>query len=99
MAKAKEEDEDKKMAERLRKLAEMTENAKWAEKKQKARYEEHKKKDEGEESALKTNHDPDFIRRELARAADTGSVEKRIQANKHNIQRGSLHMDKNFARK
>ena len=85
------------MAERLKKLAEMQENAKWAEKKQKERHEKYKKEEETEE--VQKKHDPDFIRRELARATDSNSVEKRIQANKHNIQRGALHMDTNFARK
>jgi hypothetical protein len=48
---------------------------------------------------LGKTHDPEFIRRQLLKAADVGTVEKRIQANRANIQRGSINMDKNFAKR
>jgi len=45
------------------------------------------------------DHDPEFIRRQLLKAAEIGTVEKRIQANRANIQRSALNMDKNFAKR
>jgi hypothetical protein len=51
------------------------------------------------EESAKADKDPDFIRKQLDIAAASGSVAKRIQANRHNIQRGSANMEKNFARR
>ena len=52
-----------------------------------------------QEKDERADKDPDFIRKQLERAAASGSVEKRIQANRHNIQRGAFSMDSNFARR
>ena len=51
-----------------------------------------------EEEENLADHDPEFLRRELRKAADNSSVESRIKSNKHNIQRGVTAMDSNFAR-
>lgn len=75
------------------------ENAQWRETQRTKNVKHYKSMDEKEESELRDNHDPDFIRKQLERAAASGSVEKRIQANKHHIQRGSQDMDKNFAKR
>ena len=77
----------------------MMENAAWREDQRTKNVNRYKAMDEKEESDLKDNHDPDFIRKQLERAAASGSVEKRIQANKHHIQRGSQAMDSNFAKR
>lgn len=61
------------------------------------RYREENKKEE--EDHYSRDHDPEFVRQQLMKAAESGSVEKRIKANRHNIQRGGMSMDKNFARK
>jgi hypothetical protein len=77
----------------------MMSNADWRDEqrtKNVSRYREEEQKDE--EVHLK-DHDPDFVRRQLIKLSNTGSVEKRIQANKHNIQRSGMAMDKNFARR
>jgi hypothetical protein len=52
-----------------------------------------------EEEHLKKEHDPEFIRKQLSKAADFSTVEKRIQSNRANIQRNSINMEKNFARR
>ena len=52
-----------------------------------------------QEEDERADKDPDFIRRQLEKAAASGSVEKRIQANRHNIQRGAFSMDSNFAKR
>ena len=52
-----------------------------------------------ESSHLGREHDPEFIRRQLLKAADVGSVEKRIQSNRANIQRSAMNMEKNFVKK
>ena len=61
------------------------------------KYREQDKEEEDEHYSR--DHDPEFVRKQLIRAADSGSLEKRIQSNKYNIQRSGMAMDKNFARK
>ena len=56
-------------------------------------------KESEEEAARLEKHDPSFLRKELSKAAESGSVEKRIKSNKHNIQRGFSSMSENFARR
>ena len=50
---------------------------------------------EEEDEHFSRDHDPEFVRKQLMRAVDTGSLEKRINSNRHNIQRGGRHMDEN----
>ena len=81
-------------------LKEMMENAKWREDQRTKNVKHFRKMDEEEEKKhIEGTHDPDFIRNQLVTAASSGTVEKRIQSNKHNIQRGVNDMDKNFARR
>ncbi|XP_065568167.1 pre-mRNA-splicing factor CWC25 homolog [Artemia franciscana] len=61
-----------------------------------AKYREDAAKDDAE--AVKEK-DPEFLRRELTKAASIGSVESRIKANVANIQRSKTAMEKNFARR
>jgi len=86
-----------KEAEKARKLAEMMENANWREEQRANKVKAYRKKEE-EDSNL-AEHDPEFLRRELRKAAANSSVESRIKSNKHNIQRGNGVMDSNFARR
>ena len=88
-----------KSSDREAKLREMMENAKWREQQRTKNVKHYKKMDEIAEEKAREDHDPSFIRKQLAKAASTGTVEKRIQANKYNIQRGSNSMDSNFARR
>ena len=44
-------------------------------------------------------HDPAFLNRELQKAAASMTMEGRVTANKHRIQRGVGDMDKNFAKR
>merc|ERR1712168_1096824 len=92
----KQDDADKE-AEKAKKLAEMMENAKWREEQRANRVKAYRKAVEEEENLA--DHDPEFLRRELRKAADNSSVESRIKSNKHNIQRGVTAMDSNFARR
>ena len=59
----------------------------------------HRLKESEEEASRLEKHDPSFLRKELSKAAESGSVEKRIKSNKHNIQRGFSSMSENFARR
>jgi len=86
-----------KEAEKARKLAEMMDNANWREEQRANKVKAYRKKEE-EDSNL-AEHDPEFLRRELRKAAANSSVESRIKSNKHNIQRGIGAMDSNFARR
>ena len=85
--------------ERAKKLREMMENANWREEQRAEKVSKHRRKEGDEEKARMHKYDPSFITKELAKAADSGSVEKRIQANRHNIQRGTSSMTENFARR
>jgi len=86
-------------AEKQTKLAEMMGNAAWREEQRGRRVEKHRQAVKAEEEEASKEHDQNFMRRELARAQDSLTVEGRITANKHNIQRGVGVMDKNFARR
>ncbi len=78
----------------------MTENAKWREDQRQKNVRRYRDEDNREDTELRTrDHDPEFIRKQLRDAATAGTVEKRIQANRHNIQRGHAVMDSNFARR
>jgi len=95
--KDRKQDDANKEAEKAKKLAEMMENAKWREEQRANRVNAYRKAVEEEEN-LK-DHDPEFLQRELRKAAANSSVESRIKSNKHNIQRGVTAMDSNFARR
>ncbi len=86
--------------EKSRRLAEMTSNAAWREKQRTKNVDHYRAMDEKEEEeGKKRSHDPDFIRQQLRTAAADGTMEKRVQANRHNIQKGHGHMERNFARR
>jgi len=91
-------------AERAQKLAEMTANAKWRNEQRGQRVDKYRKEAKKEEEELRNRSANDessssFVREHLRAAAGAGSVESRIKANKHNIQRAHASMDKNFARR
>ena len=86
--------------EKQRKLREMMANADWRDEQRTKNVKKYREEDrKEEESHYSRDHDPDFVRQQLMKAADVGSVEKRIKSNRHNIQRSGMSMDKNFARK
>jgi len=84
---------------RTKKLQEMMENANWREEQRSSKVKKHRQKESEEETARLEKHDSSFLRKELSKAAESGSVEKRIKSNRHNIQRGVSSMSENFARR
>lgn len=85
--------------EKARRLAEMMSNAAWRDEQRANKVNKYREKDAKEQDQIKHEHDPEFLQRELRRAAAASSVEGRIKSNKHNIQRGVGVMDKNFAKR
>ena len=86
--------------EKQKKLREMMSNADWRDEQRTKNVKRYREEDKVEEKEhFSRDHDPEFVRKQLIRAAEFGSLEKRIQSNKHNIQRSGMAMDKNFARK
>lgn len=85
--------------EKARRLAEMMSNASWREEQRANKVNKYREKDAAEQEQIKKEHDPEFLQRELRRAAAASSVETRIKSNKHNIQRGVGVMDSNFAKR
>lgn len=87
---------------REKRLREMMSNAKWRDE-QRAKNVRQYEKEEAEEAAEVSKaqqHDPELVKRQLLmKAAESGSVQQRIQSNKYNIQRSGMDMDKNFARR
>ena len=86
--------------EKARKLREMMSNADWRDEQRTKNVQRHRNEEKEEEDQhYSRDHDPEFLRKQLMKAASTGTVEQRIQSNKHNIQRSGFAMDKNFARR
>jgi len=78
----------------------MMSNADWRDEQRSKRVEKYREEDlKEEESHFSRDHDPEFVRKQLIKAANSGSVEKRIQSNRHNIQRSGMTMDNNFAKR
>jgi len=96
---SKRDTQDSSESERAKKLQEMMENANWREEQRTKKVKSYRMKESEEEAARLEKHDPSFLRKELSKAAESGSVEKRIKSNKHNIQRGFSSMSENFARR
>jgi len=88
-------DEDEKEKRRR----EMMENAKWRDEQRTEKVNKYREQEKREEDEVRSNRDPDFIRKQLITVADTGSVEKRIKSNSYNIQRSKGVMNQNFARR
>jgi len=86
-------------AEKQAKLAEMMANADWRDEQRTSRVGKYRAEQAKEDEEARREHDPGFLSRELKRAQANLTVEGRITANKHNIQRGVGVMDKNFARR
>ncbi|XP_015607740.1 pre-mRNA-splicing factor CWC25 homolog [Cephus cinctus] len=83
--------------EKERRRQEMMANASWRDKEREwnvKRYREEDKKEQTDKS-----YNKDFIRKQLAVAADVGTVESRIRSNINNIQRSGRAMDTNFAKR
>lgn len=78
----------------------MMSNADWRDEQRSKNVKKYRDEEQNEEKThFSRDHDPDFLRQQLMKAADTGTLEKRIKSNQHNIQRSGFAMDKNFARK
>jgi len=91
-------------AEKARKLQEMMENAKWRDTQRETKVKKYREESEREEAEYKGRGADQggeaFVRNTLLKAAvDSSSVEKRIQSNKHNIQRGHGSMTENFVKR
>ena len=86
--------------EKAKKLREMMSNADWRDEQRTKKVKQYREEETKEENDhYSKDHDPEFVRKQLIKAAEAGSVEKRIQSNRHNIQRSGMAMDKNFARR
>ena len=81
------------------KLAEMMANADWRDEQRTSRVKKQRAEQAKEDEEAKREHDPQFLNRELKRAQENLTMEGRIGAKKHTIQRGVGDMDKNFARR
>nr|XP_040580449.1 LOW QUALITY PROTEIN: pre-mRNA-splicing factor CWC25 homolog [Lepeophtheirus salmonis] len=86
-------------SEREKKLKEMMENANWRDEKRKENVKRSIEENKKSTKEYEEYYDPDFIRKQLSKAAESGTVEKRLNANKHHIQKGSDIMNTNFARR
>jgi len=86
--------------ERAKKLREMMSNADWRDEQRTKNVKKYREEEKEEEDQhYSRDHDPEFVRKQLIKAASSGTVESRIQSNKHNIQRSGMAMDKNFAKR
>lgn len=74
-------------------------NADWRDEQRTSRVTKQRAEQAKEEQEARREHDPAFMNRELARAADGLTMEGRIGAKKHTIQRGHGDMDRNFAKR
>ncbi|XP_014295763.1 pre-mRNA-splicing factor CWC25 homolog isoform X2 [Microplitis demolitor] len=83
--------------EKLKRLKEMMANASWREKERKKNIKRYKDQEKIEPSDKTYNND--FIRKELAKAAEVGTVASRIKSNINNIQRSERTMSTNFAKR
>ena len=81
------------------KLAEMMANADWRDEQRTSRVKKQRAEQAKEDEDAKREHDPQFLNRELKRAQENLTMEGRIGAKKHTIQRGVGDMDKNFAKR
>jgi len=81
----------------------MMDNAKWREDQRSKivqKYREEEAREAKEAAAIReAATEGTFAREQLLKAAQSGSLEKRIQSNKHNIQRGNAAMAENFVRR
>jgi len=85
--------------EKQAKLAEMMSNADWRDEQRTSRVTKQRAEQAKEDKDARREHDPAFMNRELGRAAEGLTMEARINAKKHTIQRGHGDMDRNFARR
>ncbi|XP_012281019.1 pre-mRNA-splicing factor CWC25 homolog isoform X2 [Orussus abietinus] len=83
--------------EKERRRQEMMANATWREKDRERNVKRYRQEEDKE--AADSTYNKDFIRKQLAVAAEVGTVESRIKANINNIQRSRRAMDTNFARR
>jgi len=86
-------------SEKQAKLAEMMANADWRDEQRTSRVKKQRAEQAKEDDEAKREHDPQFLNRELRRAQENLTMEGRIGAKKHTIQRGVGDMDKNFAKR
>jgi len=80
----------------------MQDNARWRDQQRVQNVSKYRKEEADEEEQLRNRKDTSgssFISAHLRAAAGAGSVEGRIKANRHNIQRGHSSMDSNFAKR
>ncbi|CAD6219267.1 GSCOCG00004886001-RA-CDS [Cotesia congregata] len=83
--------------EKLKRLKAMMSNGSWREEERKKNVKRYREQDKLETSEKEYN--PDFIRKQLAKATEEATVASRIKSNVNNIQRSNRNMDRNFARR
>ncbi|XP_033340562.1 uncharacterized protein LOC117228718 isoform X2 [Megalopta genalis] len=84
--------------EKERRRQEMMANATWRDKEREKNVKKYTE-DEKKEIDSSKGYNQDFVRKQLAAAAELGSVASRIKANINNIQRSGRAMDTNFAKR
>merc|ERR1712226_322897 len=99
--KKREVEDRKKLMDNPLKMKALQEHFKSLEKKSKKSKKAKKVKKEKKSKTKKhrREHDPQFLNRELKRAQENLTMEGRIGAKKHTIQRGVGDMDRNFAKR
>ncbi|XP_046468894.1 pre-mRNA-splicing factor CWC25 homolog [Neodiprion pinetum] len=83
--------------EKERRRQEMMVNASWRDKEREQNVKRYR--DEEKREISDKTYNKEFIRKQLAVAAEVGTVESRIKANMNNIQRSRRAMDTNFAKR
>ncbi|XP_017891144.1 pre-mRNA-splicing factor CWC25 homolog isoform X2 [Ceratina calcarata] len=84
--------------EKERRRQEMIENATWRDKEREQNVKKYREEEKQEMDSGKV-YSQDFVRKQLAVAAEVGTVASRIKANINNIQRSGRAMDTNFAKR
>ncbi|KOC64564.1 Pre-mRNA-splicing factor CWC25 like protein [Habropoda laboriosa] len=84
--------------EKERRRQEMIANATWRDKERERNVKKYREEEKEEVDNGKV-YNQDFVRKQLAAAAEVGTVASRIKANINNIQRSGRAMDTNFAKR
>ncbi|KAK4880765.1 hypothetical protein RN001_008911 [Aquatica leii] len=83
--------------EKERRRQEMIQNASWRDKERASNLKVYREIQSQEE--MPKNYNPDFLKKELLKSANSSSVESRIKANINNIQRSGKDMSRHFSKR
>lgn len=78
---------------------EMLENAQWRDKQLERNIKKYQEEDRREQDKNSSDFDTEFLKKQMARATEKDTLERRIKSNINNIQRSGRSMDMNFARR